>query len=72
MFIGLLMTGIAVGLTAVVALWSYNPFVAILLAPVIASLITGIGAVGLVGVQHISRAAFARHESLPVGLSQQG
>ena len=72
MFIGLLMTGIAVGLTAVVALWSYNPFVAILLAPVIASSVAGVGAVGLVTVRRMAQAAVPRHQGLPVGISQQG
>jgi hypothetical protein len=44
MFIGLVMTSILTGIAATAALWSYNPVLALLCAPLTASLLTGIAA----------------------------
>jgi hypothetical protein len=44
MFIGLVMTSILIGIAATAALWSYNPVLSLLCAPLIASLLTGIAA----------------------------
>jgi hypothetical protein len=72
MFIGLIMTGIVTGLVSAIGLWSRDPVLSVVCAPLIASFITGFVAVSGALLRTDAQRAGWRPATYPGSVRQPG